>query len=185
MKSYKIVLLAAMLLLVVLAIGCSTPAPRPRPQPRRPRPPSRPLLRPLLSPKTYADMTLCFPQLGAEKRLGTADTNSFKDTAAKLGIKKVGVNGMQTRSRKNQISAMRACIQQGVDVVALPPVVEDGWETVLTEAKNAKIPVIIVDRSVSADASLYAAHIGSDMELEGKTRRRRNEQVAPQWRLDS
>jgi len=39
---------------------------------------------------------------------------------------------------------------------------------VLTEAKNAGIPVIIVDRSVSADASLYAAHIGSNMELEGE-----------------
>jgi ABC-type sugar transport system substrate-binding protein len=38
----------------------------------------------------------------------------------------------------------------------------------LTEAKNAGIPVIIVDRSVSSDASLYAAHIGSDMVLEGK-----------------
>ena len=69
---------------------------------------------------------------------------------------------------KNQISAMRSCIQQGVDVIALPPVVEDGWDAVLTEAKNAKIPVIIVDRSVKADTSLYAAHIGSNMELEGK-----------------
>jgi ABC-type sugar transport system substrate-binding protein len=63
---------------------------------------------------------------------------------------------------------MRACIQQGVDVIALPPVVEEGWDAVLTEAKNAGIPVIIVDRSVSADQSLYAAHIGSDMHLEGE-----------------
>ena len=63
---------------------------------------------------------------------------------------------------------MRACIQQGVDVIGLPPVVEDGWDAVLTEAKNAKIPVIIVDRSVSADPSLYASHIGSDMALEGQ-----------------
>jgi ABC-type sugar transport system substrate-binding protein len=55
-----------------------------------------------------------------------------------------------------------------VNVIALPPVVEDGWEAVLTEAKNANIPVIIVDRSVSADPSLYAAHIGSDMVLEGE-----------------
>jgi hypothetical protein len=54
------------------------------------------------------------------------------------------------------------------DVIALPPVVEDDWDAVLTEAKDAGIPVIIVDRSVSADKSLYAAHIGSDMVLEGK-----------------
>jgi ABC-type sugar transport system substrate-binding protein len=52
-------------------------------------------------------------------------------------------------------------------VIALPPVVQDGFDTVLTEAKNAGIPVIIVDRSVSSDKSLYASHIGSDMVLEG------------------
>ena len=46
--------------------------------------------------------------------------------------------------------------------------VEDGFEAVSTEAHNAGIPVIIVDRSVSADKSLYASHIGSDMVLEGK-----------------
>ena len=63
---------------------------------------------------------------------------------------------------------MRACIQQEVDVIALPPVVEDGWDAVLTEAQDAGIPVIIVDRSVSADESLYASHIGSDMVLEGQ-----------------
>jgi ABC-type sugar transport system substrate-binding protein len=72
------------------------------------------------------------------------------------------------QKQENQISAMRACIQQGVDVIALPPVVEDGWDAVLQEAKDAGIPVIIVDRSVSADKSLYASHIGSDMVLEGR-----------------
>jgi ABC-type sugar transport system substrate-binding protein len=115
----------------------------------------------------YKDMTLCFPQLGAESDWRTADTASFKETAQKLGIKQLVFSDAQQK-QENQISAVRACIQQGVDVIALPPVVEDGWEAVLTEAKNAHIPVIIVDRSVSADPSLYAAHIGSDMELEGK-----------------
>jgi len=117
--------------------------------------------------KTYADMVLCFPQLGAESDWRTADTASFKDTATQLGIKQLVFSDAQQK-QENQIAAVRACIQQGVSVIALPPVVEDGWDTVLTEAKNAGIPVIIVDRSVSADASLYAAHIGSDMALEGK-----------------
>jgi len=84
-----------------------------------------------------------------------------------LGIKQLVFSDAQQK-QENQIAAVRACIQQKVDVIALPPVVEDGWEPVLTEAKNAKIPVIIVDRSVSADKSLYAAHIGSDMDLEGQ-----------------
>lgn len=116
--------------------------------------------------KTYADMTLCYPQLGAESDWRTANTASIKETATKLGAKLVFSDAQQ--HQENQISAMRACIQQGVDVIALPPVVEDGWDAVLTEAKNAGIPVIIVDRSVSADKGLYAAHIGSDMVLEGK-----------------
>ncbi len=126
-------------------------------------------------------MTLCFPQLGAESDWRTADTASFKETAQTLGIKQLVFSDAQQK-QENQISAVRACIQQGVDVIALPPVVEDGWDAVLNEAKNANIPVIIVDRSVSADPSLYASHIGSDMELEGQAGRRRNQQVAPRWR---
>jgi ABC-type sugar transport system substrate-binding protein len=116
--------------------------------------------------KTYADMTLCFLQLSAESDWRTANTDSMKETAQKLGVKLIFSDSQG--KQKNQIASMHSCIQQGVDVIALPPVVEDGWDAVLTEARNANIPVIIVDRTVSADPSLYAAHIGSDMELEGK-----------------
>jgi ABC-type sugar transport system substrate-binding protein len=115
---------------------------------------------------TYADMTLCYPQLGAESDWRTANTASIKETAEQLGAKLIFSDAQQ--KQENQISAVRSCIQQGVDVIALPPVVEDGWDAALTEAKNAGIPVIIVDRSVSADTSLYDAHIGSNMVLEGE-----------------
>jgi len=115
---------------------------------------------------TYKDMVMCFPQLGAESDWRTADTASFKSESSKDGFQLVFSDAQQ--KQENQISAIRACIQQSVSVIALPPVVEDGWDAVLTEAHNASIPVIIVDRSVSADASLYVSHIGSDMELEGK-----------------
>jgi len=114
----------------------------------------------------YTDMTFCYPQLGAESDWRTANTASFKEVAGELGVRLIFSDAQQ--KQENQISAMRACIQQEVDVIGLPPVVEDGWDAVLTEAKNAGIPVIIVDRSVSADESLYAAHIGSDMFLEGQ-----------------
>jgi galactofuranose transport system substrate-binding protein len=112
------------------------------------------------------DMTLCYPQLGAESDWRTANSASFKETAQKLGVKLIFSDAQQ--KQENQISAIRSCIQQGVNVIALPPVVEPGWDAVLQEAKDANIPVIVVDRSVSADPSLYAAHIGSDMEIEGK-----------------
>ena len=114
----------------------------------------------------YKDMVMCYPQLGAESDWRTANTASFKDQAAKDGFQLVFSDAQQ--KQENQISAVRACIQQAVSVIALPPVVEDGWDAVLTEAKNAGIPVIIVDRSVSADPSLYVSHIGSDMKLEGE-----------------
>jgi len=115
---------------------------------------------------TYADMTLCYPQLGAESDWRTANSASIKQTAEELGVTLIFSDAQQ--KQENQISAVRSCIAQGVDVIALPPVVEDGWDAVLTEAQDAEIPVIIVDRSVSADSSLYAAHIGSDMFLEGQ-----------------
>jgi ABC-type sugar transport system substrate-binding protein len=116
---------------------------------------------------TYADMVLCYPQLGAESDWRTANTASIKQTAEELGIAQLVFSDAQQK-QENQIAAMRSCIQQGVSVIALPPLFEDGWDAVLTEAQNAEIPVIIVDRSVSADSSLYAAHIGSDMVLEGQ-----------------
>ncbi len=114
----------------------------------------------------YTDMVFCYPQLGAESDWRTANTASFKETAGDLGVRLIFSDAQQ--KQENQISAMRSCIQQGVDVIGLPPVVEDGWEPVLTEAQEAGIPVIIVDRSVTADSSLYASHIGSDMYLEGQ-----------------
>ncbi len=115
---------------------------------------------------TYTEMTLCYPQLGAESDWRTANSASFKETADTLGVKLIFSDAQQ--KQENQISAMRSCIQQGVNVIALPPVVETGWDAVLQEAQDANIPVIVVDRSVTADPSMYASHIGSDMVIEGK-----------------
>jgi galactofuranose transport system substrate-binding protein len=167
-KMFKKVAFLIMLASIVLA-ACAAPAPEaPAPAapaaateaPAEPAEPAAPVA------KTYSDMTLCYPQLGAESDWRTANTASFKETAAELGVNLVFSDAQQ--KQENQISAMRTCIQQGVDVIALPPVVEDGWDAVLQEAQDAGIPVIIVDRSVSADKSLYVSHIGSDMVLEGR-----------------
>ena len=152
MKISKVLLLAVALATVLSMVGCGGAAA-----------PGKPACAPNCQ---YKDLVMCFPQLGAESDWRTADSASFKDTASKLGFKLIFSDAQQ--KQENQISAIRSCIQQKVNVIALPPVVEDGWEQVLTEAKNAKIPVIIVDRSVSASKDLYASHIGSDMVLEGE-----------------
>jgi ABC-type sugar transport system substrate-binding protein len=111
-------------------------------------------------------ITLGFAQVGAESGWRTANTKSIQDSAAAAGIDLKFSDGQQ--KQENQIKAIRSYIQQKVDVIAFSPVVESGWDTVLKEAKDAKIPVILTDRAVdSKDTSLYATFLGSDFIVEG------------------
>ncbi|TDC65618.1 ABC transporter substrate-binding protein [Micromonospora sp. KC207] len=112
-------------------------------------------------------IVLGFSQVGAESGWRTANTNSIKESAAAAGIELKFDDAQQ--KQENQIKAIRNFIQQKVDVIAFSPVVESGWDTVLKEAKDAKIPVILTDRAVdSADKSLYKTFIGSDFVKEGR-----------------
>lgn len=106
-----------------------------------------------------------FAQVGAESEWRTAETNSIKTAAKNSGIELKFSDAQQ--KQENQIKAVRSFIAQKVDIIALDPVVETGWDTVLKEAKSAKIPVIIVDRNVKASKSLYKTFLGSDFTLEG------------------
>lgn len=107
-----------------------------------------------------------FSQEGAESDWRTAETESVKSEAAKRGAdpKFSDAGGDQDK----QIKAMRAFIAQRVDGIILAPKVKDGWTDVLQEAKNAKIPVVLVDRGVSAPDDLYTTLIASDFVNEGQ-----------------
>lgn len=109
-----------------------------------------------------------FSQLGAESDWRSANTESMKTTfTAENGYRLIFEDGQQKQA--NQIRAVRTFIQQEVDYIVLAPVTETGWDTVLQEAKDAGIPVIIVDRKVDvADDDLFTCWVGSDFELEGK-----------------
>ena len=109
---------------------------------------------------------LGFSQIGAESEWRTANTESIKSAAATMNIDLRFADAQQ--KQENQIKALRSFIAQKVDVIAFSPVVETGWDTVLQEARAAKIPVILTDRSVTADPSLYAGFIGSDFVEEGR-----------------
>lgn len=112
-------------------------------------------------------LVLGFSQVGAESGWRTANTKSIQEAAAAAGyeLKFSDAQGKQ----ENQIKAIRSFITQRVDVIAFSPVVESGWDTVLKEAKDAEIPVILTDRAIdSPDTSLYKSFIGSDFVLEGK-----------------
>jgi len=113
------------------------------------------------------DIVVGFSQVGAESGWRTANTKSIQGAFEDAGIelKFSDAQGKQ----ENQIKALRSFIQQGVDVIAFSPVVETGWDTVLLEAKDAGIPVVLTDRSVdSEDETLYESFLGSDFILEGE-----------------
>jgi ABC-type sugar transport system substrate-binding protein len=112
-------------------------------------------------------LVMGFSQVGAESEWRTANTNSIKDAAKDAGVTLKFADAQQ--KQENQVKAIRSFIAQKVDVIAFSPVVESGWDTVLREAKAAKIPVILTDRAVnSADKSLYVTFIGSDFVEEGR-----------------
>ncbi|WP_241270014.1 MULTISPECIES: ABC transporter substrate-binding protein [unclassified Caballeronia] len=112
-------------------------------------------------------ITLGFAQVGAESAWRTANTVSVKTAAKDAGINLKFSDAQQ--KQENQIKAIRSYIAQKVDVIAFSPVVESGWEPILVEAKNAKIPVILTDRNIDVkDKSLYVTMIGSDFLEEGR-----------------
>ncbi|MDE7184172.1 MAG: ABC transporter substrate-binding protein [Lachnospiraceae bacterium] len=109
-----------------------------------------------------------FSQLGSESGWRTAHTASIQQALTKdAGYFLIFNNARQMQD--NQIKAIRSFISQRVDYIVFAPVIEDGWDTVLQEAKDAKIPVIVTDRMVNVqDDSLYTAWIGMDAKEEGK-----------------
>jgi simple sugar transport system substrate-binding protein len=112
-------------------------------------------------------IVLGFSQIGAESEWRTANTESIKAAAKESGIDLKFADAQQ--KQENQIRAIRSFIAQKVDVIAFSPVVESGWETVLREAKAAKIPVILTDRAVNVkDDSLWVTFMGSDFLEEGR-----------------
>ncbi len=112
-------------------------------------------------------ITLGFAQVGAESAWRTANTVSVKEAAKDAGINLKFSDAQQ--KQENQIRAIRSYIAQKVNVIAFSPVVESGWEPVLTEAKKAGIPVILTDRAIDVkDKSLYTTMIGSDFLEEGR-----------------
>ncbi|MFS8197623.1 ABC transporter substrate-binding protein [Streptomyces sp. CWNU-52B] len=121
-------------------------------------------------------ITLGFAQVGSESGWRTANTKSVKEAAKDAGYTLKFSDAQQ--KQENQISAIRSYIAQKVDVIAFSPVVVTGWDAVLKEAKTAKIPVILTDRSIeTADDSLYVSFIGSDFIDEGRRAARMLEKI--------
>jgi simple sugar transport system substrate-binding protein len=116
---------------------------------------------------TYGDMTVGFIQTGSESGWRAANTASFKETAEQLGIDLKFYDAQN--KLENQVSAFHQFNQDpAVDVIILAALDVAGYDEVLQEAKdNGKI-VVLEDRRIDADPSMYATYIGSDFNLEGQ-----------------
>lgn len=110
-----------------------------------------------------------FSQVGAESDWRNANTRSMQQALSPENGFRLIIDDAQQKQER-QITAIRNFIHQGVDYIILAPTTEQGWDTVLGEAKAADIPVIIVDRRISVeDESLFTCWIGSDFRREGDT----------------
>lgn len=97
----------------------------------------------------------------------TANDKDMKN----MFTKENGYDASFAYSLKNdeQITAAQKFIQDGVDYLLLSAADTSGWDSVLKDAQDAGTQVILFDRVIDADESLYAASIVSDMDKEGQT----------------
>ena len=97
----------------------------------------------------------------------TANDKDMKNTFTEAN----GYSASFAYSLKNdeQIAAAQKFIQDEVDYLLISAAGTSGWDSVLQDAKNQGVKVILFDRTIDADPSLYEASIVSDMAQEGKT----------------
>src|ERR1700712_5625420 len=97
-----------------------------------------------------------------------AETQSIKDEAAKIGVKKLITTNAQSTLSK-QISDIQDLIAQGAQVLIVAPLNSDGLEPALQAARDKNIPVITIDRKLTSGAcDSYVSFLGSNFIDQGK-----------------
>ncbi|MDD3795024.1 MAG: ABC transporter substrate-binding protein [Lachnospiraceae bacterium] len=113
-------------------------------------------------------ITVGYAQVGHESDWRTANTQNYQDVfSAENGFDLQLVDCDNDNAA--QLEAVRNFISQELDYIIIAPIQSAGWDTVLQEAQDAGIPVIIADREIEADASLYDAWVGTNTTNEGIT----------------
>ncbi|CAN7250046.1 ABC transporter substrate-binding protein [Pseudoduganella sp. LjRoot289] len=114
-----------------------------------------------------APLVIGYAQAGNDSAWRNANSASIKAAAALEGITLKFADTAQ--NQESQIAAIRSFIVQKVDLIAFTPMADAGWDTVLREAKAARIPVILTGRAiVPAEMELAAAFLGSDYAEQGR-----------------
>ena len=107
----------------------------------------------------------------AESDWRKANTESFRDAAKELGIVRAFKDaGGKTDVQRRQVQEL---IDQKVDAIVLSANEIHGWDGVLLQAKKAKIPVVLSDRTLvllpeNQSKGLFVTWIGSDFRYEGR-----------------
>ncbi|MEV7495267.1 ABC transporter substrate-binding protein [Streptomyces anulatus] len=97
-----------------------------------------------------------------------AETQSIKDEAKKIGVKKLLTTNAQSQLSK-QISDIQDMLSQGAQFLIVAPLNSDGLEPALKAAAAKKVPVLTIDRKVNSTACKdYVAFLGSDFVEQGK-----------------
>ena len=159
MQPLKPMLVLIMSVMIVVLVGCAKSPSSAQVQLTDARPGAKAV-------KTYEDLVVGFAQIGAESEWRSADTVSIKETAEELGIELKFSDAQQKQD--NQLKALRSFIAMKVDVIGISPIVETGWEPVFKEAKDAGIPIVLVDRRADVPEDYYVTYLGSDFVEEGR-----------------
>ncbi|MCL2174977.1 MAG: ABC transporter substrate-binding protein [Treponema sp.] len=117
-------------------------------------------------PGKRAEITIGFAQCKAdESDWRMANTKSMQAAFDVPGYRLILADSQNDAAR--QIADVQGFINQEVDYIVIAAVNMDGWDTVLANAKDAGIPVILVDRTINAPEDLWLCWVGPDFKLEG------------------
>lgn len=109
-----------------------------------------------------------YAQVGHESDWRTANTKNYENVFSEENGFELSLIDCDNDNAA-QLEAVRNFITQEMDYIIIAPIQSAGWDTVLQEAQDAGIPVIIADREIEADASLYDAWVGTNTKNEGVT----------------
>ena len=144
MKKAKLLITALAMIMSLSLTGCGRPA----------------------EEKSEPRLLLGVSQIGSESAWRIGNTKDIEEQAEHYGVSLMLENANQ--KQENQIAAIRRFIAYKVDVIAFSPIVEEGWDNVLKEAKDAGIPVVLVDRDINTEKEdLTTCLIGADFYNEG------------------
>ncbi len=97
-----------------------------------------------------------------------AETESMRSEAKERGIKKLVYTNANSQASK-QISDIRDMIAQDVDAIVVAPLLEEGLAPALNAAKEAKVPVFLIDRETAGKpCEDYITFMGSNFLQQGE-----------------